>query len=104
LGMPAPGGEFQKDISWSGCYDMAGNVAEWTRTVASPAPGHELDSPPSFGATMVVRGGWYGAPGIPLSISNQAPYDIRGFDLGFRCVQEIPTARSAVEALLRHPI
>lgn len=104
LGMPVPGGEFQKDLTWSGCYDMAGNVAEWTRTVATPAPGHGPDSPPSFGATMVVRGGWYGTPAIPLSASNQVPYDVRSVELGFRCVREIPTAPSAVEALLRAPI
>jgi len=36
---PAPGGQCPRDRSFCGAWDMAGNVAEWTRTpIAPPAP------------------------------------------------------------------
>jgi formylglycine-generating enzyme required for sulfatase activity len=88
---------FEKDITWSKCRDMAGNVAEWTRTPAE----EYRDKTPDFGVPMVVMGGHFRAAPAPLGAVSAHPYEARNADyVGFRCVQEIPTEPAAIEALL----
>lgn len=44
-------------ISWIGCFNMLGNVSEWTRSFLSPYPGGAVLSPPGSRPVLVVRGG-----------------------------------------------
>lgn len=93
----APAGSYEKDITWSGCYDMAGNVAEWTRTPAAGA------QEPGFGAPMAVRGGHYRSQKIPLDATDTAVYESKHLHhVGFRCVIELPTDPGAALAFLEY--
>ena len=105
---------FLDDRTGSGCYDMAGNVSEWTRTAFAPLPydssGGGDEAGLFFGSTIVVRGWNFGSQhgdatrpilgeryGYPFR--TQSPY------IGFRCVREIPVqpsvdARPASKAAL----
>ncbi len=94
----APVGSFEKDHTWSGCYDMAGNVAEWTRTPANSA------QEPDFGRPMVVRGGHYRSQGIPLDAADKVSYESKHLHhVGFRCVIELPTDPGAALRALQQP-
>ena len=87
------------DRTLSECWDMAGNVSEWTR---SPAPGMPAEAVPDFGVKMIVRGGNFKSPApVPLHQSSTVPFETRADDLGFRCVTEIPAAPDAVRRLLQ---
>ena len=58
----APPGSFPEDRSPFGCYDMAGNVLEWTRTryTAEPDVSEVVDPVgPEVGAHRTLRGGHY---------------------------------------------
>ncbi|NKB81911.1 MAG: SUMF1/EgtB/PvdO family nonheme iron enzyme [Nitrospirales bacterium] len=63
-----------------GCYDMAGNVLEWTQSW------HEKDP-----ALKVLRGGSWVNDTWELRSANQYVYlpTVRFNDVGFRCVQDI---------------
>lgn len=97
-GAPAAVKAFPQDITRSGCWDMAGNVTEWTRTVAES--GADGPQTPGFGVMMKVRGGNFTSTGVRLSDSYDEPYEQRRAELGFRCVKEIPVARNVVENIL----
>ncbi len=87
---------YSADLVWSGCYDMAGNVAEWTCSPA--APGQE-GAWPRFGDAMHVCGGSF-LQARPLRATEARPFETRAADLGFRCVLAVPTDSGSVEALL----
>ncbi len=70
---PSPVGSFDKDLSWSKCYDMAGNVAEWTRTVSGGDP----HAQPDFGAALLIRGGHFQNSAVPLSTAETRSYETR---------------------------
>jgi hypothetical protein len=92
----APVKSFEKDHSAvSGCWDFAGNVAEWTRT-----PARANASAPDFGTPMIVKGGSYRMQPSPLAQAQSAAYGESRDDLGFRCVREIPTQPEAIRSLL----
>lgn len=96
-GAPATVRSFPQDVTWCGCFDMAGNVLEWTRT---PANGDT--ETPDFGTPMRVRGGYYlGGGALPLRSISTVPFEAARPELGFRCVLEIPWQPEAVEQLLR---
>lgn len=87
------------DRTLSECWDMAGNVSEWTR---SPAPDMPQDAVPDFGVKMIVRGGNFKSPSpVPLHQSSAIAFETRADNLGFRCVTEIPTSPEAVRRLLQ---
>ncbi len=93
---PAPVETFKEDRTWSGCYDMAGNVSEWTRSVYrelpyNPADGREDPAAPDFGVELVVRGGNFrDEQRTPLNARFHIAYETVFDMLGFRCVRELP--------------
>jgi len=99
----APVESFEADKSWVGCYDMAGNVAEWTRSIWTPLPyvpgdGREDLAEVGFGEQLTVRGGSFNDQG---NMQSRAPFDFgRAADeLGFRCVTNMPDSLNGIEAL-----
>jgi formylglycine-generating enzyme required for sulfatase activity len=89
-------GSFSKDRTWSGCFDMAGNVSEWTQTAFKELPYDPLDgrNDPArltFGSLVSVRGGNYrDAARTFLSARLSWPFEAHDAVLGFRCVKELP--------------
>ena len=92
----SPVGEFETDRSHSGCYDMVGNVSEWTRTLVTPS-----ETPPTFGSFLTICGGNYQSKAIPLEDTQKQRYEKRLPYLGFRCVREIPASAAVVRAWLK---
>ena len=92
----APTGSFEKDRAWSGCYDMAGNVSEWTRTEFKELPYNPLDgrddpSRFSFGTPISVRGGnLRDTARTTLNARFSRLFEAHDYTLGFRCVKEVP--------------
>jgi len=96
-GYAQPPRQFPKDVTWAQCFDMAGNVSEWTRTVVQ---GAGVDGMPEFGSQLIVCGGSFLQPPRPLTETGTAYFSERAEDLGFRCVREIPTDPAKAKALL----
>jgi len=100
----APGGKFEKDRTWSGCYDMAGNVSEWTQTMFKELPYNPLDGRDNpalitFGCLVSVRGGNYrDTARTTLSARLSCPFEAHDSALGFRCVKELPNQEEDADA------
>ncbi|HUW62861.1 MAG TPA: bifunctional serine/threonine-protein kinase/formylglycine-generating enzyme family protein [Candidatus Bathyarchaeia archaeon] len=100
----APVKSFQTDRSWVGCYDMVGNVAEWTRSMYSEAPydpadGREDLAAITFGSLLTIRGGSF--MGKEMTLQTRVPYAYEGAwgNLGFRCVTEMPNSIEGLRTL-----
>jgi len=99
--------QLPQDLTAVGCYDMAGNAAEWTRTVCgplndTPAPQRDDARGLTFGVYAVVRGGHFEdvnqsplSARMPVLFENSYPW------LGFRCALEIPDSAQEIEQFLR---
>lgn len=84
----APVGSFRGDRSVTGCFDMAGNVMEWT----SSSPDGKTVTRLRENANMVLRGGSYKRPASQASGIYRWAYpgqSTREADIGFRCVQDV---------------
>ena len=88
---------YASDITSFGCYDMAGNVAEWTRTAYEKSEANV-----TFGTALVVRGGDYRSLDCRLQRRQRMLYEERADTVGFRCVVEIPTDDAQVRMLMEH--
>ncbi len=79
------------DISVYGCYDLAGNVREWTKTKFEPYPGYIGDKKYFNSELYVIRGGSYKLPkNFCFSYRRDAlPRTTKLPDLGFRCVKDV---------------
>lgn len=86
----APVGSYAPNV-W-GLYDMAGNVAEWTRSAAAPYPYADGDgrNDVTAGARRIVRGGSFYDPPDRCGPAVRIDYPAwqRVFNVGFRVVCE----------------
>lgn len=94
-GQSAPVESFPEDLSWSGCYDLAGNLSEWLR------PDPTAPKPPDFGVPMPICGGNFNRQRM-LYESDVRPFESRSPDQGFRCVMELPWTKEAIESEVAH--
>lgn len=81
-------GKYPSGMSPYGCYDMAGNVMEWTQDDFAPYPGHDGSGQFSPGR-KVARGGSYIHQPDFVRCSSRFPLDpLEKVDFcGFRCVR-----------------
>jgi hypothetical protein len=100
----APVKSFPLDKSWAGCYDVVGNVAEWTRSMYSEAPYDPADGREDlakiwFGTLLTIRGGSF--MGKEMTLQTRVPYAYEGAweNLGFRCAAEMPNTLEGLRAL-----
>jgi formylglycine-generating enzyme required for sulfatase activity len=101
----APVRSFAGDRTVTGCFDMAGNVMEWTRSAFRPLPyqpgdGREDVLSFDFGTEIALRGSHFGMTAAPLPMRYHTPYESMYETLGFRCVRELPSTLDAIEAML----
>jgi formylglycine-generating enzyme required for sulfatase activity/energy-coupling factor transporter ATP-binding protein EcfA2 len=95
LNRTSPVGIFPEGKSHYGCFDMAGNVSEWCSDWYDVF--YYANSPdrnprgPSDGADRVFRGGWWSstARGCRSALRPHNDPRFRGYDLGFRILQEL---------------
>lgn len=82
IGATSPVDAYPEGRSECGCYDMAGNVFEWTDTWGNvPRFSHAL------GSEKINKGGSYNRSAQHLlnSYAESDPLDLRMMDVGFRC-------------------
>lgn len=90
---PSVVGWFYTDMSPYGCYDMGGNVMEWTADPYLPFEGNtKMDLEPDFKkGYQLVKGGSYNHPLFQSRISARygLPVDAKKLDVGFRCIYDL---------------
>lgn len=92
---PLPVKSYPDDRSPTGCFDMLGNVSEWTSTPANPDCSQDNFCP------RVIMGGDFVSPQTFLAQSRSADPEMRSPLIGFRCVKEIPIAPSQLMEYLK---
>jgi formylglycine-generating enzyme required for sulfatase activity/predicted Ser/Thr protein kinase len=91
-GAPSPVGSWPEDKSPAGCFDMLGNVREWTASIFGPYPNSECQHS-SFGKGMaVVRGRCFADAQIGAELTTRRAEDKgqRDANVGFRCAWSLP--------------
>ena len=99
LNRTTPVGTFESGKNALGCYDLAGNVAEWTTSPARDARGF-----PVPGRRVVLGGSFRDSEELSFAIDEENPAmaeDGENFNdaLGFRCVADVDAA--SVRELVR---
>ena len=92
VGKPEPVGARKDDRSIAGCFDMVGNVREWTGSVYGPYPGTKSRDK-YFGKGMAcVRGASFADSHIGASPTTRRAADraARETGIGFRCAWSRP--------------
>lgn len=92
---PLPIKSYPDDQSPMGCFDMLGNVSEWTSTPANPDCSQDDFCP------RVIMGGDFASPQTSLAQSRSADSEMRSPFIGFRCVKEIPISPSQLIEYLK---
>ncbi|RKY20330.1 MAG: hypothetical protein DRQ55_08050 [Planctomycetota bacterium] len=91
---PLPVESFPGARSAAGCFDMAGNVWEWTATLEE---GRDVSSLPDGPVNLIIRGGSWRSSRDKLTTRHRwiapgrATFAHPGFDrpIGFRCAQDL---------------
>lgn len=92
-------GSIPSDKSPYGCYDMFGNVQEWTSEKLEPYPGAKPVDPTVYKRDMVaLRGSSYALKGESMALYSRtgAPADAQ-HGYGVRCVKDVASAAGAGE-------
>lgn len=99
VGTLRPIGQYQRDKSRIGCFDVMGNAAEWTASYYQPYSGNTVSDSRYGTAYRVVRGGSYLTKAKDVRISGRFPRNptLRSGDIGFRCARDITVSRSVVQ-------
>ncbi len=94
VGKPAPVGSYTKDRSAAGCFDMAGNVREWTSSTYDPYPGTKCRDKKLGKGLAAVRGASFADSYITASPTTRRANDraVRDARIGFRCAWSPPAA------------
>lgn len=93
----APVGEYPSDLSGFGCYDLVGNVSEWTKSTLPPL---EPGAVPGFQTMMIIRGGNGNEAPRPWTMRGTSAYEQKALPLGFRCVVNIPQDPASARAAM----
>ncbi len=93
---PLPIQSYPDDRSPMGCFDMLGNVSEWTST-----PAHSNCHQEDITCPRLIMGGDFSSLQTPLNKERQADPETRSPLIGFRCVKEIPISPSTLMEYLR---
>jgi len=89
VGNTTPVGAYGNSPSPCGCFDMAGNVWQWTRSIISHAPGEADD--------RVIRGGCWRNTSTNARCASRGSWRMTHRDdhIGFRCVIDAPEPQAA---------
>ncbi len=79
IGQTSPVGSFSLGTSPFGCYDMIGNVWEWTSTL--------YDEKHNW---HIAKGGSYKDSGATITIRDNTNPIVQGPTVGFRCLKDAP--------------
>jgi len=84
-------GSRKKDLSAVGCFDMVGNVREWTASLYDPYPGSKCNDKNLGKGFVVVRGASFADTFIGASPAMRRPIDKAARDerIGFRCAWSV---------------
>jgi formylglycine-generating enzyme required for sulfatase activity len=86
-------GSFDEGMSPYGCFDMAGNVREWTQSWYQAYPGNEEVKADYGQVYRVLRGGSYltGSFDVRTVRRHYERMDLSEIDFGFRCAADVST-------------
>ncbi len=92
-GAPSAVGSWPGDKSPAGCFDMAGNVREWTASAYAAYPNSECQDPALATGLTVVRGRSFADSQIGAELTSRRGTDKKERDVktGFRCAWSPPT-------------
>lgn len=106
--LTAPVGSYPSGISWSGAYNMGGNVSEWVADWIGDYSSEAVINPigPEAGNEKMLKGGsWFAHPtycrgALRPSVSPETRFDY----LGFRCAKSVEETREGERNIPSEPL